>query len=259
MGYADFIAAQSKETRSTSTTTAVQSENRRRHPDYAAFVTAAQSRGVKSTTTTNTDNLRRHPDYAAFVAAQAPKDPSEPVVGSPRPDYAAFVEAQMIQGMKSAHQIRLQSSSRPDKNGTISSLKQRIAELEVVNEQYKNRITRMTIETDTWESIAVDCNQQLQEMAQKLFELERKLQSTKRMVAVGTAATVATTSSGHTFGNRKPKKRMASAANNDHHQNNSTLQPDLGSLYVPTIRSDRSYHHKSMIPVGPTALIPTPA
>ena len=190
MGYADFIAAQSKETRSTAKT-AVQSENHRRHhhPDYAAFVTAAQSRGIKSTTTTNTDNLRRHPDYAAFVAAQAPKDPSaEPVVGSGRSDYSAIVEEQMIQGMKSAHRIRLQSSSRPNKNETVVSLEERIAELEEVNEQYRNRLTRMNIETNTWKSIAVDCNQQLQEMAQKLFELERELQSTKRMVAVGTVA-----------------------------------------------------------------------
>jgi hypothetical protein len=261
MGYADFIVAQSKEIRSTSTT-AVQSENRRRHPDYAAFVSAAQSRDIKSTTTTNTDNLRRHPDYVAFVAAQAPKDPSEPVVGSSRSDYAAFVEEQMIHGMKSAHRVRLQSSPRPDKNQTVTSLKHRIAELEVVNDQYMNRITRMAIETNTWKSIAVDCNQQLKQMAQKLFELERELQSTKRMVAVGTAPTAAAataTTSDHTFENHKHKKRMASATNNDHFQNNSTLQPDLGSLYVPTIRSDRSYHHKSLIPVGPTALIPTPA
>jgi hypothetical protein len=131
----------------------------------------------------------------------------------------------------------------------IRSLSKRIAELQNKNEEYMERLTRMAMDTSGWRSRAVSCDQELNQVKMEHQALLAKQKLSSQAASIIPIPTVLTEAwNNHRKNGKEP---MGTKAISDSNMLNASSIPHMGHVAPPEERSLR--------PVGPTALIPSPA
>jgi hypothetical protein len=140
-----------------------------------------------------------------------------------------------------------QQRQSPDED-IIQSLNKRIGELQAINEEYMERLTQMTMETSSWQSRAVSCDQELASIKKRnedlLAKTQRPTKGTDSFIPIPTVP-----NQGWKF-HREEKLPMASNAIPDN---------DMMNVSIPYVGDVMALKERSIRHVGPTALIPSPA
>jgi hypothetical protein len=140
-----------------------------------------------------------------------------------------------------------QQDQSPD-DDIIRSLSKRIAELQAKTEEYLERLTQMTMETNSWRSRALSCDQELASI--KTIDEELSVKSHRPAKGGSSMIPIPTVPEEAWNNHGKNKYPMASNAFPDSEMYNASI-PYVGDVTALEDRSSR--------PVGSATLIPSPA